>query len=99
MHGYIPKDSSAGQNGDKKNANNYDVTVTTTQENSDTEIISMCIVPVKIRQWNIINKEVLTYASQGSFIQEDLTKEMQLLGRKATLNLKTLNVRELNQQC
>ena len=29
--------------------NNYaDVTVATTQENSDTKIISMCIVPVKI---------------------------------------------------
>ena len=51
MHGYIPKDklridSSTGQNGDKKIANNYaDVTVTTTQ-NSDTEIISMCIVRI-----------------------------------------------------
>ena len=51
MHGYIPKDklridSSTGQNGDRKIANNYaDVTVTTTQ-NSDTEIISMCIVRI-----------------------------------------------------
>ena len=82
----------------KKIANNFaDVTVATTQENSDTEIISiMCIVPVKIRHWKNIKNEVLTYAmldscSQGSFIQEDLIKELQLSGRKTTLNLKTLN--------
>ena len=49
MHGYIPKynlriDSSTGQNGGKKIANNYDnVTVDTAQENTDREIISMYI--------------------------------------------------------
>ena len=80
-----------------KIANNFaDVTVATTQENSDTETICMCIVPVKIRHWENIENEVLTYAmldscSQGSFIQEDLIKELQLSGRKTTLNLKTLN--------
>ena len=65
MHGYIPKDKlktdcSTGQNGDKKISNNYvDVTVATTQENSETEIIGMCIVPVKIRHWkNIKNRWV-----------------------------------------
>ena len=61
-------------------SNFADVTVTTTQENPDTEIISMCIVPVNIRHWNNIKNEVLTYAmlnscSQGSFIQDDLIKE------------------------
>ena len=102
MHGYISKDklrldNSTGQNGDKKIANNFAVvTVATTQENSDTEIIIMCIVPVKIRHWKNIKNEVLTYAmldscSQGSFIQEDLIKELQLSGRKTTLNLKTMN--------
>ena len=55
MHGYIPKykprtDSSTWQNGDKKIANTFAyVTIATTQENSDREIISMCIVLVKIR--------------------------------------------------
>ena len=102
MHGYIPNDklktdSSTGQNGHKEIVNNYaDVTVITTQENLDKEIISMCIVPVKILHWKNIKKEVLTYAmldscSQGSFIQEDLIKELLLSGRKITLNLKTLN--------
>ena len=49
MRGYIPKhklriDSSTGENGDKKIANNYDdVTVDTAQENTDREIISMYI--------------------------------------------------------
>ena len=46
--------------------------------------------------WKNIKNEMLTYAmldscSQGSFIQEDPIKELQLSGRKATLNLKTLN--------
>ena len=64
----IPKDelrtdSSTGQNGDQKIANNFaDVTVATTEENSNTEIISMCIIPVKIRHWKNIKNEVLTYA-------------------------------------
>ena len=45
----LKTDISTGQNGDKKIADNYaDVTVATTQENLDTEIISMCNVPVKI---------------------------------------------------
>ena len=66
MHGYMPKDklridSSNGQNGGKKIANNFDdLTVATTQENSETEIISMCIVPVKIRNWKNIKNEVVT---------------------------------------
>ena len=102
MHGYISKDKlktdgSTGQNGDKKIVNNYaDVIVATTQEKPDTEIIRMSIVPVKIQHWKNIKKEVLTYAmpdscSPGSFIQEDLIKELRLSGRETTLNLKTLN--------
>ena len=89
MHGYIPEDKlktddNTGQNGDKKIANNYaNMTVATRLENSDTEIISLCIVPAKIQHWKNIKKEVLTYAmldscSQGSLIQEDLVKELQL---------------------
>ena len=34
---------------------------------------------------------MLDSCNQGSFIQEDLVKELQLSGRKATINLKTLN--------
>ena len=91
----LKTDDSTGQNGDKKITNSYaDMTIST--ENSDTEIISMSIVPVKIWHWKNIKKEVLTHAmldscNQGSFIEEDLVKELQLSGRKATLNLKTLN--------
>ena len=49
MHGCMPRDklridSSTGQNGGKKIANNYDnVTVDTAQENTGREIISMYI--------------------------------------------------------
>ena len=66
MHGCMPRDklridSSTGQNGGKKIANNFaDLTVATTQENPETEIISMRVVPVKIRNWKNINNEVLT---------------------------------------
>ena len=102
VHGYIPKDKlkrdeSTGQTEDKKIANSYaDVIVATTQENSDTQIINMCIVPIKIPHWKNIRQEVLAYAmldscSLSSFIQEGLVNELQLLGRKTTLNLKTLD--------
>ena len=55
----------------------------------------MCIVPVKVKS-AAQGKDVFTHAmldncSQGSFIQEVLVKRMQTSGRKATLNLKTLN--------
>lgn len=57
IHGYIAedkieRDSSTRQNRKKKITNNFaDDTVATTQEKSDTEIIIMRIVPVKIRHW------------------------------------------------
>ena len=55
----------------------------------------MCNVPVKVRA-AAEGKDVLTYAmldncNQRSFIQEALVKKMQTIGRKTTLNLKTLN--------
>ena len=56
----------------------------------------MFIVPVKIQRWKNIKKEVLTYAMldsciEGSFLQEDLVRKLQLSGRKTTLNLEALN--------
>ena len=102
MHRYVPNDKLKkkmavfGQNGDKKIANKYaDVTVAITQVNSDTDIINICIAPVKIQHWKNIRKEVLAYAllgicHKGSFIQEDLVKELQLSGRKTPLNMKNI---------
>ena len=72
-----------------------DLKALSTVEKHQRKVISMCIVPVKIKS-AAQEKDVLTYAmldncSQGFFIQEALVKEMQTSGRKATLNLKTLN--------
>ena len=101
LHGYIHKDEfkahdSIGQTGGKTASINFtDLKVATTHENSDTDIISMCIVPIKIRS-GILKKEVPAYAmfgscSQGYFMYKELVKELQLSGRKTALNLYTLN--------
>ena len=59
----------------------------------------MCIVPVKVYDSDK-GREMMTYAmldncSQGSFISESLVKQMNLSGRKTTLNLKTLKSKKL----
>ena len=60
--------------------------------------ISMCIVPVKVYDSDK-GREMMTYVmldncSQGSFISESLVKQMNLSGRKTTLNQwnQTINI-------
>ena len=60
----------------------------------DVEVISMCVVPIKISHQNC-KKTIRTYAmldncSQGSFIKQDLLKRLGVDGQKLSLNLKTL---------
>ena len=102
MHGYVPKRKRNAQDDQRSNENDESVTnsfadlkTLSTVEKYQTMVISMCIVPVKVRA-AAQGKDVLTYAmldncSQGSFIHEALVKKMQATGRKATMNLKTLN--------
>ena len=59
------------------------------------KVISLCIVPVKIKHGD--GKDMTTtYAmldnrSQGSFIHDNLVKELGVYGMKTTLNLKALH--------
>ena len=101
-HGYVPKSKKYAQDDRRINGNDGSVTnsfadlkTLSTVERHQTKVINMCIVPVKVKS-AAQGKDVLTHAmldncSQGSFIQEALVKRMQTSGRKATLNLKTLN--------
>ena len=102
MYGYVPKRKGDAQDDQRSNENDKSVTnsfadvkTLSTVEKHQTNMRSMCIVPVKVRA-AAQGKDVLTYTmldncSQGSFIREALVKRMQTSGRKTTLNLKTLN--------
>ena len=65
----------------------------------DVEVISICVVPIKIPHQNC-KKTIRTYAmlencSQGSSSKQDLLKRLGVDGQKLSLNLKTL---EINQK-
>ena len=97
MHGCVPKRKRDAQDDQRSNENDESVSnsfaglkTLSTVEKHQTKVISMCIVPVKVRTV-AHGKDVLTYAmldncSQGSFIREALVKKMQTSGRKTTLN-------------
>ena len=72
-----------------------DVKCASTTEKSGSKIISMSIVPVKIKHRDS-NKMVTTYTmldnfSQGSFILDSAIKKLGIQGIKTTLKLKTLH--------
>ena len=99
MHDYVPKmkeDAQMSNENDESVTNSLvDVKTLSSVEKHQTKVISMCIVPVKVRA-AAQGKDVLTYAmlengSQGSLIRKAVVKKMQTSGRKTTLNLKTLN--------
>ena len=59
------------------------------------EIVSICIVPVKIRYVNK-RKEVTKYTllnncSQGTFVREDVVHKLQASGTRTKITVKTLN--------
>ena len=65
----------------------------------DTEVISMCVVPVWIAHRNS-TKMVKTYAmldncSQGSFIKDEITEDLGISGTKLKISLKTLTGEKL----
>ena len=105
LHCYIPKvmkDKADGSQDNSDSGNiksNYatldnDVKCASTTAKSGSKVISMCIVPVKIKHGGS-NKMVTTYAvldncSQGSFILDSAIKKLGIQGIKKTLKLKTL---------
>ena len=63
--------------------------------NTYSDVISTCIVPVRIKRKDSIN-EVQTYAlldscSQGTFILDKLAKTVGTSGRKTSITIKTKN--------
>ena len=106
LHGYIPKVMKDKADGSKDNSDsgniksNYtmldnNVKCASTTAKSGSKVISMCIVPVKIKHGDS-NKMVTTYAmldkcSQGSFILDSTIKKLGIQGIKTSLKLKTLH--------
>ena len=69
------------------------MTFTTTKMKS--RVVSMCIVPVKVRHVHFGN-ETQTYAmldcfSKGTFINTDLAMKLNAVGMKTTIKIKALN--------
>ena len=102
LHGYNPKQKARDDNFSasevtqnvtfKNNCAKFD-DLSCSASCSD-EIVSMCIVPVKIRYVNK-RKEVITYAllnncSQGTFV-EDITHKLEVPGARTKITVKTLN--------
>ena len=98
LHGYKTKR--------KKTDNDTDATVEQEAINSNCagiknaatvvgEVISMCVVPVRLRHCNT-QKEVKTYTlldscSQDTFVTELILKELDVTGVRTSINIKTLN--------
>ena len=98
LHGYKTKR--------KKTDNDTDTTVEQEAINSNYagiknaatvvgEVISMCVVPVRLRHCNS-QKEVKTYTlldscSQGTFVTERILKELDVTGVRTSININTLN--------
>ena len=106
LHGYVPKDRRSTDVGDQdpkktdevlKNsfAGLDDLKCAATSKEHGSNVISMCVVPVKVKHEHGAN-EVTTYAmldncSQGSFIHDSVVKKLGVTGSKTTINLKTLH--------
>ena len=98
MHGYVPKVKKEKSNQDQEHISNNFADMTVASK-GNSNAIRMCIVPVKVYDSDK-GREMMTYAmldncTQGSFISESLVKQVNLSGRKTTLNLKTLNSKKL----
>ena len=74
---------------------NDDLTCASMTRKTGSKVISMCIVPVKVKHEDgkdtITTYAMLDNCSQGSFIHDNLVKELGVHGMKTTLNLKTLH--------
>ena len=102
VHSYIrnrkenTQDDQRSNENDESGTNSFaNLKTLSTVEKHQTKVISMCIVPVKVKSAaqgnNVLTYAMLENCSQESFIQEALVKKIQEPGRKTTLNLKTLN--------
>ena len=104
LHGYTPnKKSKTDRNqpvdGEENLKSNFaglndDLKRASMTGKTESKVISMCIVPVKVKNEDgkdtITTYAMLDNCSQGSFMHDNLVKELGVHGMKATLNLKTL---------
>ena len=105
LHGYTPNKKSMadgnqtvdGEGNLKSNFSglNSDLKCTGMTGKTGSKVISMCIVPVKVKHGDskdmITTYTMLANCSQGSFINDKLVKELGVHGMKTNLNLKTLH--------
>ena len=105
LHGYTPNKKSktngnqtVDRGGNLKNnfaGFNNDLKCASMTGKTGSKVISMCIVPVKVKHGDgkdmITTYAMLDNSSQGSFIHDSLVKELGVHGMKTTLNLKMLH--------
>ena len=97
LHGYVRKkaDNTQHQCNSEASEERKDGEVAACASlNTGMEVISMCVVPVKLRYGD--SGETLTYAildscSQGTFILEKLPKRFGIKRRRTSITIKTLN--------
>ena len=98
LHGYIRKkvDNTQHQcNSDASEERKDGEVAACASLNTGMEVISMCVVPVKLRHGDS-GKTLKTYAlldscSQGTFILERLPKRFGIKGRRTSITIKALN--------
>ena len=108
LHGYTPKQKAGNDNSSasdrtqnvtfKSNCAKFD-DVSCSASYSD-EIVSICIVPVKIGYANK-RKDVTTYAlldscSQGTLVIEDIIHKLEASGARTKITVKTMNGGQTN---
>ena len=92
MHGYVKKASE--ENAESKDGTKVTVKCASVKGKLDTEVISMCVVPVWVGHRSS-KKMVKAYAmldncSQRSFIKDEIIEDLGVSGGKLKLSLKTL---------
>ena len=96
LHGY--KGSKKNKDADGGNSQKSDSTLACATTKLKSKVISMCVVPVKVKCSNS-KKEFRTHAmldccSQGTFISTDLARKLKAEGVQTTIKIKTLNGEE-----
>ena len=103
LHNYIPKNKEVTGDGNQSQTDQEQVKSTFIADikcasalgKSGSKVISMCIVPVSIKNKNngeqITTCAMLDNCIQGSFVHEAVLKQLGVKGTKTTLSLKTLN--------
>ena len=105
LHGYAPNkksetDGNQAVDGERNLKSNFagfnnDLKCASMTRKTESKVISMCIVPVKVKHEDgkdtITTYAMLDNCSQGYFIHNNLVKELGFHGVKIILNLKTFH--------